>query len=307
MTKIRKAIIPIGYLVNHHGINVLPTAKTLSNEMLTIVDRPLIQYTINEALSAGIEEFIFVVNGNETAVEEYLSQTDLPQTKKVIFIRQLCKQELANKQNIAHAILLTRDIIGDEPFALLLPKIIIQSQTACLTQLIKAQEENNDSFKCVFGVQEITNKKVKQHQITAHKINKNNQYKVTNLIEKTDKEKNPTNLTIAGRYILPPEIFEIISEQKSNKKLKLDLTKAMQKLLDITPIMAVKFNGTFFDCQTKTGHITANLSFAIERSDIKEELIGEFIRTRLRLKVDNLLDENAIIEMARVLKATTSR
>ncbi|MCF6344597.1 MAG: UTP--glucose-1-phosphate uridylyltransferase [Devosiaceae bacterium] len=318
MTKIRKAIIPIGYF----GTGFLPATKAFSNEMLTVVDRPLIQYAIDEARKAGIEEFIFVTGGNKSVVENYLThsfalenflkkqgksklarkiQTDLPPQEKTTFIHQ------QSKSGVANAILCARNIIGNEPFALLLPEILIQSQTPCLTQLIKAQKNIDDGFACAFAVQEVAAHQISQHYNIAHKQSENNIYEVTKIFGKTSKDKSQSNLAMIARYIFSPAIFDIIAEQKSNAKSEPDLIKAMQKLLAIKPILATKITGTVFDCQTKAGFIAANLSFAIERSDIKEELIEEFIRTRLRLRIDNMIEENAIIEMTRVLKATANK
>lgn len=315
MSKIRKAIFPVGGL----GTRFLPATKAIPKEMLTVLDRPLIQHVVDEAREAGIEEFIFVTGRNKGVIEDHFDfnyeledtlikrgkshivdtlRTELPAPGKAVFIRQQAPLGLG------HAILCARDVIGDESFAVMLPDVLIKSDIPCTKQLMDLSTDSDTTF---IAVEKVPQHQVSSYGIIAHDKKSSPQLNVTDLVEKPEIKNAPSNLAITGRYILPPQIFKILQDQKAGSGGEIQLTDAIQKLIATTSVSALEFEGTSFDCGSKPGFVMANLAYALDQEEMHSELIEEFIRLKLRTKIDAMLDQNAIIEMTRVLKSSANK
>jgi len=287
--KIRKAVFPVAGL----GTRFLPATKAMPKEMLPVVDKPLIQYAVEEAFQSGIEQIIFVTGRNKEALEDHFDRHNglesilmekrkiqlldsinkmVPDTGTIIYTRQ------SKPLGLGHAIWCARDIVGDEPFAVLLADDLIKSETPVLAQMLEAYEKKQSSLVAVVKVPR--NETNKYGILDAEEI-EDGLSKICGLIEKPDPDKAPSNLAIIGRYILTPEIFKILDQKEKGAGGEIQLTDAMARLLEKQSIFGFQFKGERFDCGDKAGFQMANLSYALARPDISSKL-KPFIKTLLK-------------------------
>ena len=288
MTRIRKAIFPVAGL----GTRFLPATKAMPKEMLPVVDRPLIQHVVDEARQAGIEHFIFVTGRNKSVIEDHfdrqfelemtldergktrelqaLSQ-DLPGAGTTSFTRQ------QSPLGLGHAVWCARELVGHEPFALLLPDVLVQNPQGCLAQMIDAANAIGDTANIV-AVEEVPHERVSSYGVVGVGEPKGKAFAITGMVEKPKREAAPSNLIITGRYILQPEIFEILERQERGTGGEIQLTDAMLQLMNRQPFYGLKFEGRSFDCGSKAGFLAANVAYALEREDLAEEVRAEIAR-----------------------------
>lgn len=278
MKKVRKAIIPAAGL----GTRFLPATKAMPKEMLPIVDKPTIQYIVEEAVSSGIEDIIIVTGKGKRAIEDHfdnsfeLEQNLIEKGKLELLAKVEASSNLANihyirqkePNGLGHAVWCARKFIGDEPFAVLLGDDIVQSEKPCLTQLIEQYEETGSS---VIGVQTVPYEQTNRYGII-HPILKNGRrYQVSNFVEKP-KENPPSNLAIMGRYILTPEIFSFLDDQKIGTGGEIQLTDAIQALNEVQNVFAYDFEGKRFDVGETIGFIKTTIEIALQRDGLKTEI-----------------------------------
>lgn len=286
--KIKKAVFPVAGL----GTRFLPATKAMPKEMLPVVDKPLIQYAVEEALASGIEQIVFVTGSGKTPLENHFdrqyeledtlrkrNKTDLlktieslvPKSGTIIYTRQ------SEPLGLGHAIWCARDIVGDEPFAVLLADDLIQSETPVLYQMINMFDRLRASMVATIEVpKEDTNK----YGILSGEEDYDGIIRVTSMIEKPSPESAPSNIAAIGRYIFTPRIFDLLGNHKRGAGNEIQVTDAMVELLKEQPLFGFKFEGTRFDCGDKAGFQMANLAFALERPEIGPQL-REYIKTIL--------------------------
>ena len=276
MTKkpIRKAVFPVGGL----GTRFLPATKAMPKEMLPVVDKPLIQYAVDEAREAGIEQMIFVTGRGKSAIEDHFDisyeleatmsergkSLDAISTTRfapgeVVYVRQ---QEAIG---LGHAVWCARHIIGDEPFAIFLPDELMVDSPGCMKQMVNAYERVGGNIVCGYEVP--ADQTDKYGIITPGKVD-GALVEVTGLIEKPKMGTAPSNLMIPGRYILQPEVMRVLEGQARGTGNEIQLTDAMAQMIGTQPFHAYKFGGRRFDCGDKAGFITANIALALDREDI---------------------------------------
>lgn len=274
--RVRTAVFPVAGL----GTRFLPATKAMPKEMLTVVDRPVIQYAVDEAREAGIEHFVFVTGRNKAVIEDHfdrqfeLEQTldergktkaleelrrDLPSAGQASFTRQ---QE---PLGLGHAVWCARELVGDQPFALLLPDMVFMAKPGVLKQMITAYEQVGGN---VVGVEEVDPADVSSYGIVARGEGPDSAFEITGMVEKPKPADAPSNLFISGRYILQPEIFKLLAEQTRGAGGEIQVTDAMQTLMRTQRFTGVKYEGKVFDCGSKIGFLTANVAFAMDRPDI---------------------------------------
>jgi UTP--glucose-1-phosphate uridylyltransferase len=282
MKRIRKAVFPVAGL----GTRFLPATKAMPKEMLPVVDRPLIQCVVDEAREAGIEHFIFVTGRNKHIIEDHFDRQfelehtllsrhrseaieslsrELPPPGTTSFTRQ---QE---PLGLGHAVWCARELIGDEPFALILPDVLIQHQPGCLAQMITAAESLDDRAN-VIAIEEVPQDRVHMYGVVGVGRQRDNLYWLTEMVEKPNLEDAPSNLAITGRYILQPEIFDILASQERGAGGEIQLTDAMVALGRSHSFYGLKFKGRSFDCGSKPGFLAANISYALARPDLAKDL-----------------------------------
>lgn len=283
MQKVRKAIIPAAGL----GTRFLPATKAQPKEMLPIVDKPTIQYIIEEAVASGIEDIIIVTGRGKRAIEDHFDKSyELEETlaKKGKYEQLEEVQGISKLANIhyirqkeplglGHAISCASRFIGDEPFAVLLGDDIVHSpEKPCLKQLIDVYERYNSS---VIGVQEVPEQEVSKYGVIS--INQsgmdNGVFHINDLVEKPRVEEAPSNYAIMGRYVLRPEIFEILEKQQPGAGGEIQLTDAIKELNRLQMVVGFEFDGVRHDVGDKFGFIKATLDFALERNDLKQQVI----------------------------------
>jgi UTP--glucose-1-phosphate uridylyltransferase len=285
MTRIRKAIFPVAGL----GTRFLPATKAMPKEMLPVVDRPLIQHVVDEARQAGIEHFIFVTGRNKSVIEDHfdrqfeleltlvergkkadlvLLSQDLPEAGTASFTRQ------QSPLGLGHAVWCARELVGHEPFALLLPDVLVQHPRGCLAQMIDAANDL-DVDANIIAVEEVPKERVHMYGVVGVGQTKGKAFKITKMVEKPKAAEAPSNLTITGRYILQPEIFQILEKQAAGAGGEIQITDAMLALSQTQPFYGLKFAGRSFDCGSKIGFLTANVAYALERPDIAPEFKAE--------------------------------
>ncbi|ODN70970.1 UTP--glucose-1-phosphate uridylyltransferase GalU [Methylobrevis pamukkalensis] len=282
--KIRKAVFPVAGL----GTRFLPATKAVPKEMMTVVDRPVLQYVVDEAKAAGIEHFIFVTGRGKAVIEDHfdvayeLEQTlearsktealdalkrDLPRAGSVSFTRQQAPLGLG------HAVWCARELIGNEPFAVLLPDMLMKHSKPCLKSMVETYEQTGGN---IISVEECDPAETHQYGIVGigEKYGED-AYQVTSMIEKPKPEKAPSNLFISGRYILQPEIMTLLATQERGAGNEIQLTDSMLRLAETSPFTAVRFRGTTYDCGSKLGFLQANIAYALDRTDIHPNIAGE--------------------------------
>jgi UTP--glucose-1-phosphate uridylyltransferase len=281
MTKrVRKAIFPVGGL----GTRFLPATKALPKEMLTVVDKPIIQYAVEEAKAAGIEEFIFVTGRGKSAIEDHfdhsyeLSETLHKRQKyqeladiaaSMLKPGQVAYTRQQDPQGLGHAVWCARNLVGDEPVAILLADDMILSDTACLRQMMDHYEETGGNL---LAVMEVDRSATKSYGVVAPGRERDRLIEVKGLVEKPEPELAPSNFAVIGRYILQPEVFEHLARFERGAGGEIQLTDAMAKLIGVQPFHGVKFEGRRFDCGTRVGFIDANIAFALKRDDMVDRM-----------------------------------
>jgi len=283
--RIRKAVFPVAGL----GTRFLPATKAVPKEMLTVVDRPVIQHVVDEARAAGIEHFVFVTGRNKGVIEDHfdsqfeLDRTlaergkkkelealahDLPGAGRTSFTRQQAPLGLG------HAVWCARDIVGHEPFALLLPDMLHHGARPCLAEMIEAHAAHGGNLVAVAPVPE---DQTHQYGIVGVEDRSAKVSRITSMVEKPPKGTAPSNLHITGRYILEPEIFDLLESQERGAGGEIQLTDAMLRLHkdDKHPFHAVRFDGTIYDCGSKMGFLLANVAYALGREDLAPALRSE--------------------------------
>ncbi|KWW14063.1 UTP--glucose-1-phosphate uridylyltransferase [Peribacillus simplex] len=288
MRKITKAIIPAAGL----GTRFLPATKAMPKEMLPIVDKPTIQYIVEEAVASGIEDIIIVTGKGKRAIEDHfdyapeLEQNLMEKGKVELLHKVQYSTNLANihyirqkePKGLGHAVWCARKFIGDEPFAVLLGDDIVESQTPCLKQLINRFEGTNNS---IIGVQTVPNEETNRYGIIDPAFQDGRLYQVENFVEKPALGTAPSNLAIMGRYILTPEIFDILDQQEAGAGGEIQLTDAIQQLNQTQQVFAYDFEGKRFDVGEKLGFVKTTLEFALQNEEIKDDLI-EFLEQMVK-------------------------
>ena len=286
--KIRKAVFPVAGL----GTRVLPATKAMPKEMLTIVDKPLIQYVFDEAKEAGIEHFVFVTGRNKTAIEDHFDRMyeldatlaargkkteieilarDQPEAGAVSFTRQQAPLGLG------HAVWCARDIVGDEPFAVVLPDELVLNTPGCLAQKIAAANRLPEKSN-LLAVQEVPADQTHQYGICGVGKRDGKIFEVDGMVEKPAKGTAPSNFSITGRYILQPEIFKILATQERGAGGEIQLTDAMIGLSKTQTFYGVDFDGERHDCGSKSGFLKANIAFGMARADLRDGLRADMKR-----------------------------
>jgi UTP--glucose-1-phosphate uridylyltransferase len=285
--KIRKAVFPVAGL----GTRVLPATKAMPKEMLTIVDKPLIQYVYDEAREAGIEHFIFVTGRNKAVIEDHFDRMyELDATLAARGNKQAEIDILARNQpkagatsftrqqaplGLGHAVWCARDIVGDEPFAVVLPDELVLNTPGCLKQMIEAANKLGEKSN-VIAVEEVPAELTHQYGICGvGKRLGGNMFEVDGMVEKPPKGTAPSNLSITGRYILQPEIFRILETQERGAGGEIQLTDAMIGLAKTQRFYGVEFEGERHDCGSKAGFLRANIAFGMARPDLRDGLRAE--------------------------------
>lgn len=275
---VRKAIFPVAGL----GTRFLPATKAIPKEMLPIVDSPLIQYAVDEAREAGIEQMIFVTGRGKSVIEDHfdiafeLEHTMTVRGKDIsvlantrlspgncVYVRQ---QE---PLGLGHAIWCARDIIGDEPFAIFLPDEFMHGSPGCMKQMVDAYHQIGGN---VISVLEVPRNDVSSYGVIAPGATNGAVTEVLGLVEKPKVENAPSNLIVSGRYILQPEVMRILEGQEKGAGGEIQLTDAMAQMIGQQPFNAVTFSGNRYDCGSKVGYIEANLALALQRPDMAEQI-----------------------------------
>jgi UTP--glucose-1-phosphate uridylyltransferase len=278
--KVKKAIIPAAGL----GTRFLPATKAMPKEMLPIVDKPTIQYIIEEAIESGIEDIIIVTGKGKRAIEDHFDHSfeleqnlfdkgkfelldEVQKASKMVDIHYIRQKE---PKGLGHAIWCARKFIGDEPFAVLLGDDIVQAEKPCLKQMMEQYERYNAS---ILGVQTVPNKEVSRYGIVDGNCIGERFYSVDSLVEKPKQEDAPSNLAIMGRYILNPRIFDILGKQQPGAGGEIQLTDAIAGLNHYEAVYAYDFDGTRYDVGEKFGFIQTTIEFALQRGDLRSELL----------------------------------
>ena len=288
MKPIRKAVFPVAGL----GTRFLPATKAMPKEMLPVVDRPVIQHVVDEARQAGIEHFIFVTGRNKSVIEDHfdrqfelemtlrerqkrteltLLSQDLPGPGTTSFTRQ---QE---PLGLGHAVWCARELVGREPFALLLPDMLVKHDRGCLAQMIDASRSLADNAN-VIAVEEVPQDRVHMYGVVGVGKPNGKLFGISEMVEKPPRAKAPSNLIITGRYILQPDIFDILASQNRGTGGEIQLTDAMIGLAARQEFYGLRFEGRSFDCGSKVGFLAANVAYALERPDIAPAMRAELKR-----------------------------
>ena len=282
--RVRKAVFPVAGL----GTRFLPATKAMPKEMLTVVDRPLIQHVVDEAREAGIEHFIFVTGRGKGVIEDHFDKqpeleetlaargktaelemlaAGLPEAGQASFVRQQAPLGLG------HAVWCARDIVGDEPFAVVLPDVLVQTPgKGCLAQMLDVYDKRGGN---ILAVEPVPDDQTKNYGVVATGAADGNVFPVTGMVEKPAPGTAPSNLTILGRYVLQPEIFGLLSSQEKGAGGEIQLTDSMLALLKTEPFYAVEYEGRTFDCGSKAGFLAANVAYALARADLRDAVIAE--------------------------------
>ncbi|WDC84183.1 UTP--glucose-1-phosphate uridylyltransferase GalU [Caloramator sp. mosi_1] len=275
--KVRKAIIPAAGL----GTRFLPATKAQPKEMLPIVDKPTIQYIIEEAVEAGIEEILIITGRNKRAIEDHFDKSvelelELKEKKKDDLLKIV--QDISNMvqihyvrqkepKGLGHAILCAKTFVGNEPFAVMLGDDVVDAEVPCLKQLIDVYNEYKTT---VLGVQQVPMTDVNKYGIVKGMHIEDGVYKVKDLVEKPSIEKAPSNVAILGRYIITPQIFEILEHTRPGKGGEIQLTDALKELLNREAMYAYNFKGRRYDVGDKLGFLQATVEYALKRDDLKD-------------------------------------
>lgn len=294
--RIRKAIIPAAGL----GTRFLPATKAQAKEMLPIVDKPTLQYIIEEAIESGIEEILIVTGRNKKSIEDRFDRSvelelELEKKGKIEMLNMV--QDISNMVNICyirqkepkglgHAVYCAKSFIGNEPFAVLLGDDIVDSETPCLKQMISAYDEYKTS---ILGVQEVARENVDKYGILDVKHIEDRVYKVKDMVEKPAVDEAPSNIAILGRYIITPEIFNILENQAPGKGGEIQLTDALKTLATKEAIYAYNFQGRRYDVGDKLGFLQATVDFALKRPELRDDFIS-FLKRKSEERDDRAVE-----------------
>ncbi len=279
MKKVTKAVIPAAGL----GTRVLPATKAIPKEMLPIVDKPTLQYIVEEVIESGIKEILIIIGRNKTSIEDHFDRSielektlaekgksdllglveDISNLVDIHYVRQ------KEPKGLGHAIYCARTFVRDEPFAVLLGDDIVKSEPPCLRQLVDIYNEKHGS---VVGVQEVPDEDVNKYGIVKYIDGSNGTYRISDLIEKPELKDAPSNMAIMGRYVITPAIFDILGRTKPGKGGEIQLTDALNELARKEDIFAHIFKGKRFDAGDKMGYLKATIEFALEKEDLGPEL-----------------------------------
>jgi len=284
---VKKAVFPVAGL----GTRFLPATKSSPKEMLSLIDKPLVQYVVEEAVAAGIEQILFVTGRGKRAIEDHFDISfelesilrekgkndivkevrDIAEMVSIFYVRQ--KQALG----LGHAILCAREFVGNDPFAVLLGDDIIDAERPCLGQLLDVFQKYRGS---VLALEQVSMENISAYGCVRANTISDRIYEVTDLVEKPKREDAPSDLAIIGRYVLTPEIFPILEKQEPGKGGEIQLTDAILKLSKQQSIYGCRFEGNRYDCGDKLGFLKATIDMALKREDLGRDL-EEFLRTRL--------------------------
>lgn len=283
--KVKKAIIPAAGL----GTRFLPATKAQPKEMLPIVDKPTIQYIIEEAVASGIEEILIITGRNKRAIEDHFDKSveleqqlqatgkddllnmveDISNMAEIYYVRQ------KEPKGLGHAISCARTFVGNEPFAVMLGDDVVDSEVPCLKQLIDCFNEYKTT---ILGVQQVSKDDVYKYGIVKGMHIEDRVYKVKDLIEKPKVEEAPSNVAILGRYIITPQIFEILQNTDPGKGGEIQLTDALKTLINQEAIYAYEFEGRRYDVGDKLGFLQATVEFALKREDLREQFMNYLLK-----------------------------
>jgi UTP--glucose-1-phosphate uridylyltransferase len=282
--RVRKAVFPVAGL----GTRFLPATKVMPKEMLTVVDRPLIQHVVDEAREAGIEHFVFVTGRNKDLIEDHFDkqvelEQVLAQRGKTREVEELSRDLLPagsmsftrqqEPLGLGHAVWCAREIIGREPFALLLPDVLVQTEgKKYLAQLLDVYAQRGGN---VIAVEQTPEEDLVRYGVVSIGEGDGTVFRIDGMVEKPKPGTAPSNLTILGRYILQPEIFDILSAHETGAGGEIQITDAMQTLIERQPFFAVKCEGRTFDCGSKAGFLAANIAFGLARPDLRDAVTAE--------------------------------
>jgi UTP--glucose-1-phosphate uridylyltransferase len=288
MRQVRKVVFPVAGL----GTRMLPATKVLPKEMLPVVDRPIIQYALEEAAAAGAEEFVFVTGRGKTIIEDHFDRafelfdtlatksktTELetllravPKAGEVVYTRQ---QE---PKGLGHAVWCARHLVGDEPFAVMLVDDLIQAETPCLAQMVRAQRETGGNL---LAVVEVPREHTARYGVIDPGETRGRLTEVRGMVEKPKPEVAPSRLAVIGRYVLMPEVFAILDAQKPGAGGEIQLTDAMAALIGKQPFHGYRFEGRRFDCGDKLGYLEAIVALASARDDLQpgfSEMLARYV------------------------------
>jgi len=280
MKRIRKAVLPVAGL----GTRFLPATKAVPKEMLTVVDRPVVQHVVDEARAAGIEHFIFVTGRNKAVIEDHFDMayelehtlkergktkeyealmSDLPEAGAVSFTRQQAPLGLG------HAVWCARELVGNEPFAVLLPDML---SPGSMEQMLAAYDRHGGN---IIAVEEVPPEQTHQYGIVAKGEEFGRTFEIAGMVEKPPQGTAPSNLMISGRYILQPEVFDILSHQEKGAGGEIQLTDAMKKLAETQKFFGMIYDGITYDTGSKIGYLMANVVYALQREDLGPTLRKE--------------------------------
>lgn len=279
---VKKAVFPVGGL----GTRFLPVTKAMPKEMLPVVDKPLIQYAVEEAKAAGVEQFIFVTGRGKSAIEDHFDhsyelQNTLGERGKAQMLDEILSPVMAPGQityirqqeplGLGHAVWCARNLIGDDPFAVLLADDLIKSQTPCLRQMMDVY---NSCGGNVIAAMTVPPNNVSRYGIIDPGQSEAGVTQVEGLVEKPGQEDAPSNLAVIGRYILTSTVFDALGRQHVGTGGEIQLTDALAELIGREPFNALEFEGERFDCGDKVGYISANISYALSRDELSDGLSG---------------------------------
>lgn len=280
--RVKKAIFPVAGL----GTRFLPATKALSKEMFPVVDKPLIQYALEEAREAGIEEYIFVTGGSNSTIQDHFGRSYelekilidnnkselveeikswVPDPSQISYVRQ------QKALGLGHAVWCARNNIGDEPFAVLLADDLVLSNPGCLAQMMEVYAEVKGN---VVAIEEVPMEKVNRYGVLDIESEDGVVVKAKGLVEKPNPEVAPSNLSIIGRYILQPDVFRKLDNQEKGAGNEVQLTDAIADTLNDIPFHGFKFAGKRFDCGSRLGYLEANLAYALERPSMKDDILS---------------------------------
>ncbi len=294
---VRKAVFPVA----GHGTRFLPATKSIPKEMLPIVDRPLIQYAVEEALAAGIESLIFITRGRKHAIADYFDvafelETRLQAEGKESLlsrIRNIVPEHVSRTfvtqpraLGLGHAVLCAKQVVGDEPFAVLLPDDLVRTRgPGALSQMVSAYDQTGAS---IIGVEEVPLEATSRYGIVGVAADGQGHSMIQTIVEKPEPENAPSTLGVVGRYILDPAIFGYLENACAGIGGEIQLTDSIASLLQSHPVMAFPFEGTRYDCGSQLGFIKATLDYALDRSEFHEELRDHLVSVLGR---DRTLDD----------------
>jgi len=281
--KVRKAVFPVGGM----GTRFLPATKALPKEMLPVVDKPLIQYAVEEALAAGIEEFIFVTGRGKSAIEDHFDHSFelekllegrgkekelLQVTELVLRPGQFAYTRQQEPLGLGHAVWCARDLVGDAPFAVLLADDLVQSKTSCVKQMVDAR--NKVGGGSMIAVMDVPREHTQRYGVLKKGAENGSLVEVKGLVEKPKPENAPSTLSVIGRYILEPEVFDHLDRHEKGAGGEIQLTDALAKMIGNKPFHGLRFEGRRFDCGDKAGFLEANIAFALARPDLRDQVLS---------------------------------